>query len=724
MTDYAEKAANHTGVMVALYPSPDDAKHLALDPGSLFPEIEPAEQLHVTLGYYGKADELSPGDIDTLRAACKVTTENVSPPMVAVGGDTRFSSPPGEPDPYVLQMDSPVLHRIHEILCSYGGPSPRQDHGYMPHMTLAYLPKDMPLTIKSRERETITFDGLTLVVADVRTEFPFASREETTAPGPMAPEVAVMRTKLDGAAEVADRNSVPDRAVPRTEEDMEDLHEKAVWATAVVNDLPDSAFLFIQDGGTKDQDGKTTPRSNRHFPVRDADGKVDLPHLRNALARIPQSTAPGVDVEALQKRARALLEKETQTQKTGKRMAGGMLSTLSNAISSLTGLLSWAKYADEEGKENDEEDTMKDAADTVGTSFNVYKASDGSTRWLSYSSNGFKDREGEIVSTKALEDAVALADVTEDKGPLRLFHVKGADVGRCDFQAVEGRFLVESGTFDDTPMAQKAKEYFQHPEEPLGVSIGFVYPESQFDGGVYNRIRIIERSVCPLAAAANPWTSFQTSKGTQMDEAKKAWLSKMFGDDLATHLVSSAAGATKELEGSVAFKATEADLEIEKGLIEVKAVIDKMPDGPMKNALNAACDSTGTKELEEKTDDVVMEQDAPASADVPAPVMSGEVLAETLIAALQPFTENVEKTLEKVAEDFNALAERMAALEVSDDERMAAKAAPRGSGVFRATESSGNVLDGAKAKELLGVTDQPVNHVAPYIQDLLKGVAR
>jgi hypothetical protein len=65
--------------------------------------------------------------------------------------------------------------------------------------------------------------------------------------------------------------------------------EFAVWDTAFINDLPDSAFLFIEDGGEKDADGKTVPRGLRHFPVRDTAGAVDLPHLRNALARIPQS---------------------------------------------------------------------------------------------------------------------------------------------------------------------------------------------------------------------------------------------------------------------------------------------------------------------------------------------------------------------------------------------------------------------------------------------------
>lgn len=72
----------------------------------------------------------------------------------------------------------------------------------------------------------------------------------------------------------------------------ETVDERAVWTTAYIDDLPDSAFLCVEDGGTKDGSGKTIPRSLRHFPYKDASGAVDLPHLRNALARIPQSDLP------------------------------------------------------------------------------------------------------------------------------------------------------------------------------------------------------------------------------------------------------------------------------------------------------------------------------------------------------------------------------------------------------------------------------------------------
>ena len=87
----------------------------------------------------------------------------------------------------------------------------------------------------------------------------------------------------------------------------------AEWTTAFVNTLPDSAFLYVAPGGEKDEEGKTVPRSLRYFPYRDASGEVDLPHLRNAIARIPQSTAPGLTKEKmsqLQDKARAILEEE------------------------------------------------------------------------------------------------------------------------------------------------------------------------------------------------------------------------------------------------------------------------------------------------------------------------------------------------------------------------------------------------------------------------------
>ncbi len=82
---------------------------------------------------------------------------------------------------------------------------------------------------------------------------------------------------------------------------------RAAWDTAYINDLPDSAFLYIEPGGSKDSDGKTTPRSLRHFPVKDAGGNVDVAHVRNALSRIPQSNVPASAKAAATRKAQDML---------------------------------------------------------------------------------------------------------------------------------------------------------------------------------------------------------------------------------------------------------------------------------------------------------------------------------------------------------------------------------------------------------------------------------
>ncbi len=72
------------------------------------------------------------------------------------------------------------------------------------------------------------------------------------------------------------------------EASMADETERAEWDTAYINDLPDSAFACILPGGTKDESGKTTPRSLRKYPHHDASGAVDPAHLANARARVQQ----------------------------------------------------------------------------------------------------------------------------------------------------------------------------------------------------------------------------------------------------------------------------------------------------------------------------------------------------------------------------------------------------------------------------------------------------
>lgn len=72
------------------------------------------------------------------------------------------------------------------------------------------------------------------------------------------------------------------------------------------NALPDSAFLYVQPGGVLDDEGKTVPRTLRHFRVRGADGALDREALAVALTEIPASKTVGLDEDELTRlRARA-----------------------------------------------------------------------------------------------------------------------------------------------------------------------------------------------------------------------------------------------------------------------------------------------------------------------------------------------------------------------------------------------------------------------------------
>lgn len=91
-----------------------------------------------------------------------------------------------------------------------------------------------------------------------------------------------------------------------------DKTTNAKWTTAYINSLPDSSFLYIEPGGSKDDNGKTKPRGLRHFPYKDDAGKIDMPHLRNALSRIPQSNVPASAKKAATAKAKRLLKQTTK----------------------------------------------------------------------------------------------------------------------------------------------------------------------------------------------------------------------------------------------------------------------------------------------------------------------------------------------------------------------------------------------------------------------------
>lgn len=68
-------------------------------------------------------------------------------------------------------------------------------------------------------------------------------------------------------------------------EEMSGKIEEREWDTAYINQLPDSAFAVIEPAYER---GETEDKRCRHLPHHDSSGKIDLPHFRNALARLTQ----------------------------------------------------------------------------------------------------------------------------------------------------------------------------------------------------------------------------------------------------------------------------------------------------------------------------------------------------------------------------------------------------------------------------------------------------
>jgi len=96
----------------------------------------------------------------------------------------------------------------------------------------------------------------------------------------------------------------------KTEAENKEETKEREWDTAFINDLPDAAFAVIEPAYLR---GETKDKRCRHLPHHGPDVKnpnehesVDLPHLRNALARCNQikPVTDSISAEELRRRAR------------------------------------------------------------------------------------------------------------------------------------------------------------------------------------------------------------------------------------------------------------------------------------------------------------------------------------------------------------------------------------------------------------------------------------
>lgn len=327
---------------------------------------------------------------------------------------------------------------------------------------------------------------------------------------------------------------------------LDNEDEKAVWTTAYINDLPDSAFLYVEPNAER--------KDQRHFPYKDASGKIDLPHLRNAIARIPQSNAPGLSAakkRQLQDKARSMLENATGKKASLDERISHVRSAWHEMNRQPVDVVSneWIKeiYDDFiiiEGKEGLSKVpyTEKDGQITFGEPIKVeirysevksgikfYKQKDGRHRWVGWVSNHFRDNDNprEILSGKAHKDFIENVEKSKKYPDLILWHVPGSKIGKADFfDFTDDGFLISSGLFDDDKIIERLKD------KELTMSHGFVRLKNDKKSMITDRYRMFEESITPEGVEANPWTRFTIPKEEEMlSERKKAFLIDILGED-------------------------------------------------------------------------------------------------------------------------------------------------------------------------------------------------
>ena len=163
----AEAKAPPTGTMIALYPTPSVASKLALKGG------EPKDEIHMTLAFLGKADKLP--DPEGLKQAVADWAARTPPLDGEISGHGLFTAGP-EPVTYV-SPDLPGLPEARADLADaleQGEHPLSKDHGFTPHMTIAYTDRTKDLPDHGGRR--VGFSKASLVIGGERHDFKLAGK--------------------------------------------------------------------------------------------------------------------------------------------------------------------------------------------------------------------------------------------------------------------------------------------------------------------------------------------------------------------------------------------------------------------------------------------------------------------------------------------------------------------------------------------------------------------
>lgn len=288
----------------------------------------------------------------------------------------------------------------------------------------------------------------------------------------------------------------------------------------------------------------------------------------------------------------------------------------------------------------------------------ITKGDDGIRHMLIKTSNSYKDRDHEYISTEALkryvEGSWKDANNCQTGNELLLWH-KGEAIGDIIWCDMEGPFLIEvaeerRGTilYTGKDRRYKARElpisavwdYIEADTEmPWGASHGFKYEEKLFNfvkgHAVYNDIQKFETSVLPLDNAANPYTF----SGVVDMKNRDSLLDKMFGRGTATALRKGVQAEDAALQKSgLDHKSTDND-----GDNAIDALLEALADRIAVKAATAVTDPPPPDEPED---------------DEPKPEGDKGLLAEKQIEALDFMLTAQSELAEQLDEVLTAVKEQ------------------------------------------------------------------
>jgi phage-related protein (TIGR01555 family) len=167
----ARTDAGRGGVMIALYPPEETALSLVVPGG------EPARELHLTLCCLGKLEEFDASTLERLRGEAELLASAQSPLAGLLAGVGRFPASVSSEGLDVLwaAVDLPGLPALRDQLTralEAAGISYSKEHGFTPHITLAYLSPEEESPLSRLGARPVSFSHLSLVMGDQRVDYP------------------------------------------------------------------------------------------------------------------------------------------------------------------------------------------------------------------------------------------------------------------------------------------------------------------------------------------------------------------------------------------------------------------------------------------------------------------------------------------------------------------------------------------------------------------------